>query len=82
MLRNRFSEKGKAIQYIEVVDGKVVSKNGNGKDSLGYYISYKGIDCHKGDRIRTYLAYNPFTNYTDDVIERWDYVINCPHQGR
>lgn len=62
---------------IEVVTGTVTDSDMNGRvDTISKYnyISYR--DCkgwaHKGDRIRTYLIYNPSNNYEDDIIFRCD----------
>jgi len=30
----------------------------------------------EGDTILTYFIYNPDTNYMDDILERFDYVID------
>ena len=41
----------------------------------GYYISYASVaDAEIGDTIITYCVYNPYSNYDDDVIERWDFI--------
>lgn len=41
------------------------------------YISYNCVDkIHNGDVICTYFVYNPDTNYYDDIISRFDYVID------
>lgn len=73
ILANR---QGKII--IEKCTGTVIDNEKNGAiqnaDSDYNYISYANVDCAKGDTITTYLIYNPNTNYTDDVIERFDYV--------
>lgn len=73
ILANR---QGKLI--IEKCVGTVLDDEKNGAiqnaDSDYNYISYADVDCAKGDTITTYLIYNPNTNYTDDVIERFDYV--------
>lgn len=73
ILTNR---QGKLI--IEKCVGTVIDDEKNGAiqnaDSDYNYISYANVDCAKGDTITTYLIYNPNTNYTDDVIERFDYV--------
>ena len=73
ILANR---QGKLI--IEKCVGTVLDDEKNGAiqnaDSDYNYISYADVDCAKGDTITTYLIYNPKTNYTDDVIERFDYV--------
>lgn len=68
------------IMYIERIIGKVTdnAKNGtvlNPPEDGGYYISYDRVeDARKGDLIITYCVYNPFSNYDDDVIERWDFI--------
>lgn len=73
VLANR---QGKLI--IEKCVGTVLDDKKNGAiqnaDSDYNYISYADVDCTKGDTVTTYLIYNPETNYTDDVIERFDYV--------
>lgn len=69
ILANR---QGKLI--IEKCVGTVTDEDRNGSLEDGSYISYADVDCAKGDTITTYLIYNPKSNYTDDVIERFDYV--------
>lgn len=68
------------IMYIERIIGKVADNEKNGKIfnppvDGGYYISYKSVKgARKGDVIITYCVYNPYTNWDDDVIERWDFI--------
>lgn len=68
------------IMYIERIIGKVTDNEKNGTvlnppDDGGYYISYASVDdAEIGDTIITYCVYNPYTNYDDDVIERWDFI--------
>jgi hypothetical protein len=68
------------IMYIERIIGKVTdnAKNGtvlNPPVDGGYYISYASVKgARKGDTIVTYCVYNPYSNYDDDVIERWDFI--------
>lgn len=69
ILANR---QGKLI--IEKCIGTVIDDEKNGSLEDESYISYESVDCTKGNTIITYLIYNPETNYTDDVIERFDYV--------
>lgn len=74
------SNKKHHIMYIERIIGKVTdnAKNGtvlNPPVDGGYYISYKSVKgARKGDLIITYCVYNPYTNWDDDVIERWDFI--------
>lgn len=74
------TRKEKNIMYIERIFGRVIDNNGNGKilnppEDGGYYISYDRVeDARKGNLIITYCVYNPYTNYDDDVIERWDFI--------
>lgn len=48
-------------------------------DSKYNYISYKGSELpyKTGTVMLTYLMYNPKTTYTDDVIERYDYILDA-----
>ena len=68
------------VMYIERIYGIVTDNEKNGKvlnppDDGGYYISYASVaDAEIGDTIITYCVYNPYSNYDDDVIERWDFI--------
>ena len=79
MLTHR-SNKKHHIMYIERIVGHVTDNKKNGKvlnppKDGGYYISYKSVKgARKGDTIITYCVYNPYSNYDDDVIERWDFI--------
>lgn len=79
MLTHR-SNKKRHIMYIERIIGKVTDNKKNGKilnppKDGGYYISYASVKgARKGDVIITYCVYNPYTNWDDDVIERWDFI--------
>lgn len=79
MLTHR-SNKKHHIMYIERIIGKVTDNKKNGKvlnppKDGGYYISYASVKgVRKGDLIVTYCVYNPYSNYDDDVIERWDFI--------
>ena len=82
MLTNRINLQ-RAI--VERVIGIVTNKErkGDGRilntDSEQYnYISYNGCDLEytTGTIIVTYLMYNPNTNYEDDIIERYDYILD------
>jgi len=77
MLRNR---NGHII--IEKTIGKVTNDDLDGR-ILNYisrdydYISYKNVEgAKKGDIILTYSIYNPDTDYEDDIIARYDYIID------
>lgn len=53
-------------------DGIVLNANDE------YYISYRGVDfptCD-GTIILSYFIYNPDTTYTDDIMERYDFVLS------
>lgn len=68
------------IMYIERIIGKVTDNEKNGTVlnppvDGGYYISYASVKgARKGDLVVTYCVYNPYTNWDDDVIERWDFI--------
>ena len=68
------------VMYIERIIGKVTDNEKHGTVlnppvDGGYYISYASVeDAEIGDVIITYCVYNPFSNYDDDVIERWDFI--------
>jgi len=72
---------GKLIieRVIGVVDD---TTNGSGHviDNNNFYISYSGVKGIKnGDVICSYFVYNPDTNYMDDILYRFDYVIDSGH---
>lgn len=79
MLTTRCTEE-QHIMYIEKIVGVVTDDEGNGMvlnppTDGGYYISYESVEnVTKGDMIITYCVYNPYSNYDDDIIERWDFV--------
>ena len=79
MLLHRSNRK-QHIMYIERIVGRVIDNKGNGKvlnppKNGGYYISYSSVKgVRKGDLVITYCVYNPYSNYDDDVIERWDFI--------
>lgn len=54
-------------------DAKVLNTNGDYN-----YISYYGtdLDYTTGTIMITYLMYNPETDYEDDIIERYDFVLD------
>lgn len=76
MLRNR---NGNII--IEKSIGIVTSAEGDGevlncRNSEYNYISYKSVSkANVGDKILTYLVYNPENNYVDDILYRFDFII-------
>lgn len=79
ILKNR-----KGTTIVERCIGVVTNKNtGDGKILNAYnknydYISYRSVTDQKycdGTILMSYMVYNPDTNYFDDVIERYDFVI-------
>lgn len=70
------------VLLVERVIGVATSDNGDGRvlNTNGdfNYISYRGI--HEpycvGTIIATYLIYNPDNNESDDIVSRYDYVID------
>ena len=69
------ARKGKTL-YVEICEGKVLNNKGDGRitntKSPYNYISYKRTGFRKGTRVRTYLVYNPHTDYEDDITYRFD----------
>lgn len=67
---------------IEKIIGQVLNAEGDGiilntEDDYYNYISYRGVEgAEVGDIVLTYCIYNPDTTYTDDIIERFDYIID------
>lgn len=81
MLRNRTkSEKIIVERVIAMItnadrEGDATVLNTNGDYT---YISYYGtdLDYTTGTIMVTYLMYNPKTDYEDDIIERYDFVLD------
>lgn len=73
MLWNR--RKARTI-YIEVIQGKVINRRLDGRDTNGKYISYRSLrgKVRRGSRITTYCVYNPATRWIDDIDERYDVI--------
>ena len=68
---------GKLI--IERVIGVVEDSNGNGHalNDESYYINYRNLKGAKtGNIVCSYLIYDPDTNFEDDVVARYDYIID------
>ena len=59
------------------IDGKTGAGVVIGKEEEYYnYISYKDVKGVKtNDVVCTYLMYNPDSNYEDDIIERYDFIV-------
>ena len=68
-------------------NGKILESNDDFKkahnrqyesiDFNNYYISYKRVEgVKKGDIVLTYCIYNPNSNYSDDIIARFDYIMD------
>ena len=77
ILENR---NGKII--IEMVIGEVLDDEYNGRvlnpaNPDFDYISYSSVEgIYAGDIILTYFIYNPDNNYVDDIMLRFDYVLD------
>lgn len=74
-LRNR-----NGLIVVEKTVGKCLDENWNGKilntESEYNYISYSGVSgILPGDTVVTYEVYNPSNNYEDDIVARWDFVV-------
>lgn len=85
MMTNR--TKSKRL-IVERIIGIVTSAEGDGQilntsDSEHDYISYKNVDLDykMGTVMITYCLYNPDTNYEDDILERYDYVLDREYEG-
>ena len=82
MLTNRTNLQRAIVErVIGIVTNKERKSDGRilNTDSEQYnYISYNGCDLEytTGTIIVTYLMYNPNTNYEDDIIERYDYILD------
>ena len=75
LLENR---DGKII--IEKAIGVVLDEEGNGEllncnSCPNCYIKYGKSDENIGDIVLTYFIYNPDSDYYDDIMLRYDYVI-------
>ena len=86
ILENR---KDNGVLVIERVVGMVTNKEkvGDGiilntSDKDHNYISYRSVDFEtsNGIIILSYLIYNPNTNHIDDVIKRYDFVLDREYE--
>lgn len=64
---------GKII--IEVLNGTVINKNGDGVDICGYYIKYDMDNFRVGDKVQSVFVYNAESNAIDDILYRVDTLI-------
>ena len=73
MLENRMEWSEKVI--VEKTIGKVLDDDLNG-EAEDFYINYSCVPGVKaGDEVISYFVYNPATNYCDDIIERYDIIV-------
>ena len=85
ILENR---KGNGVLIIERVIGIVDDdKEGDGiilntSDKDHNYISYRNVnfETRNGTIILSYFVYNPNTNYVDDVVRRYDFVLDREYE--
>lgn len=69
---------------VEKIIGCCLDSKGNGEiinpaDPYYNYISYRGVrGVRKGDTVLTICIYTPGNSYTDDVCDRFDYIIDRP----
>ena len=67
----------KRTLYVEVVYGEKVNEQGDGVVLNTAYTEYNYIhydnDVPMNTIIVTFNLYNPYNNYEDDIIERYDY---------
>ena len=66
---------------IEKIIGTVTNKKKDGRiygaDQGHNYISYRRVKgARKGDTILTICIYTPGNSYTDDICERFDYIVD------
>lgn len=54
--------------------GEVVNTGGVGKDTLNF--RHSGLPITEGDLMLTYRIYNPMTNDVNDVVNRYDYILD------
>ena len=73
---------------IEKILGTVVNKKKDGRvlnpvDPDYDYISYKSVKgAKKGDVVLTVCIYQPNNSYEDDVVARFDYIIDHPKKKK
>ena len=70
---------GSGCVYVVRDVGTVLNADGDGRVD-GYpeghdYISYRGTGFEPGDRVITYTIMNPETDWCDDDLGRWDYLV-------
>lgn len=86
ILENR---KDNGVLVVERVIGMVTNKEKDGdgiilntSDKDHNHISYRSVDFEtsNGTIILSYFIYNPNTNYFDDVIKRYDFVLGREYE--
>lgn len=59
---------------VDIIEGKAIGVRDDGlMDGItrrGEYIAYEDVEV--GTCVRSVFIYNPFNNYCDDIIARWD----------
>ena len=65
--------------YVEIMTGTQLNEKDGKIDTIDdyyNYISYNGCGFKPGDKIRTYCIFNPYTQWEDDVTERYDELMS------
>lgn len=62
------------VTNAQTGDGKIL----NLPEGSGDYISYRGVyhPVDDGTVILSYMVYSPDNNYFDDIVERYDFVLD------
>ena len=62
------------VTNANIGDGRILNTDDTDRD----YISYRNTDLYlnNGMKIVTFLCYNPETNNTDDILDRYDFILS------
>lgn len=83
--------KEKAQILVEEIYGTCINGKRDGRTVDGYYISYKqergiykgkDVPIRKGDKVKTVCIYSPYSDYEDDIIARFDFIISRKGDGK
>ena len=82
---NKLRARRNKVIYIEKITSRAINKNWgriirkvkSKWVDTPYMICYEhsNMRVHKGDKIRTYCVYSPYTRWIDDIDERYDIKV-------
>lgn len=78
--------KRKPFLVVETCIGTVTDRHEDGRaygyDHNGNFIGYGNVNnVQLADKVLSFMVWNPFNNYEDDIIARFDFIVGSEAKG-